>query len=88
MRQEMDVKVYVSTRNQDPGRVRSVDEHIARVMDDIGNAVDPMLRERPVACVDAVTNGRENRGIVASPQFWSENDMAELGAVRDLTNIR
>lgn len=64
-----------------------MNEHIARVVDDVGNAVDPMLGERPVACVDAVSNSRENRGVVASPQFWSEDDMAELGAVGNLAGI-
>lgn len=70
-----------------PGRIHSVNEHVARVVDDVGNAVDPILGERPVAGVEAISDSREDRGVVASPEFWSEDDMAELGAVGDLVVV-
>lgn len=37
--------------------MRLIQKFVAGKMDSIGNPVDPMLSERPVACVNAVTNG-------------------------------
>lgn len=67
-----------------PSRVQLVNEHIARVVDGIGNTIDPVLSESPVAGVDTVANSREDGRIVSGPQFRPEDDMAELGAVGDL----
>lgn len=53
-------------------------------MDYTGNTVDPMLGQGPIARVDAVADRWKHRGVVAGPQLGPEDDMAELGAVRDL----
>ena len=45
--------------------MRLIQELIAGEMNSIGDAVDPMLSEGPVARIYAVTNGRKDRCIIA-----------------------
>ena len=61
-----------------------MEELIAGVVDSVGHPVDPILGQCPIPCVDAVADSREDRGVVAGPQFWTKDDVSELCAVGDL----
>lgn len=54
------------------------------MVDNVGDSVNPVLGEWPVASVDTVANCREDGSIVARPKFWPEDDMAELSSVGNL----
>lgn len=58
------------------------------LVDDVGDAVDPVLGQFPVPGVNAVSNSREKRGIVTGPKLWAEDNVAELCAVRNLVIVR
>lgn len=60
---------------------------VAGVVDDLGDPVNPVLGQFPISCVDAISDSREERGIVAGPQLWTKDDVAELCAVGDLANV-
>lgn len=57
---------------------------IAGMSDDFGDPVDPVLGQLPISCVDAISDSREERGIVAGPQLWTKYDVSELCAVGNL----
>ena len=61
-----------------------MEQLVAGVVDSVGDAVDPILGQCPIPCVDAVADSRENRGVVARPQLWSKDNVSELCAVGDL----
>lgn len=61
-----------------------MEQLVAGVVDDVGDPVDPILGQCPISCVNAVTDSRENRGVVAGPQLWTKDDVSELCAVGNL----
>lgn len=53
----------------------------ARILDDLGDTVDPFLGKCPVARVNAIADGGEGGGVVAGPELRAKNDMLELRSV-------
>lgn len=66
------------------GRLQSVQEFITGDMEGVGYSINPILCKWPVACIDAVSDGREDWGIIASPEFRPEDNVTELSAIGDL----
>ena len=61
-----------------------MEQLVAGVVDSVGDPVDPILGQCPISRVDAVADGRENRGVVAGPQLRTKYDVSELCADGDL----
>lgn len=62
MHEEMD-----KWREMSKGSVHLVQEIITGGVNNVGNAIDPVLSERPIACVDGIANSGEDGGIVTGP---------------------
>ena len=61
-----------------------MEQLVAGVVDSVGDPIDPILGQCPISRVNAVADGRENRGVVARPQLRAKYDVSELCAVGDL----
>lgn len=62
-----------------------MEQTIARINDDTGDPINPLLGLCPVArVIDDIANSREINLIVPRPQLRSEEDVLELCAVGDL----
>lgn len=63
---------------------RPLSQRCSGLLDDLGRLFNRDVRQRPVAALDDVPDGREEGLVVAGPELWAKNDVAELCAVGNL----